>query len=90
MPHTQKTISLSGARIVEFDICRQMIEAAGVPPHQISNQRVMSAVMQTFMAHMKAGMKIAWQFDDARADNGPGEEKTALREARERADVHRN
>ena len=90
MANKQKAVGLTGARIVELKILRDMLEATGIPAWQITDQRALSACMQVTMAHLRAGMAIAWDWDDARADNGPGEEKAALREARAKADVHKN
>ena len=65
-----RQITLTGERVIELGICRAMLIAAGVPETEINNTRILSASMQTLMAHLRAGMKIAWAFDDARHRNG--------------------
>ena len=65
-----KGVTLTGPRILELQICRAMVEATGIPKHQITDQRVVSACMQITMAHLQAGMKISWEFDDQRVNNG--------------------
>ena len=62
-------VTLTGDRIVEVDICRAMLAATGIPVEELTGQKVLSAALQTLMAHLNAGMKIAWEFDDARHRN---------------------
>ena len=65
-----RQVTLTGERVIELGICRAMLIAAGVPETEINNTRVLSAAMQMLMAHLRAGMKIDWAFDDARHRNG--------------------
>ena len=64
-----QSVTLTGDRLVELGICRQMLAATGIPVEELSYQKVLSAAMQVMMAHLKNGMKICWEFDDARHRN---------------------
>ena len=64
-----QSVTLSGDRIVELEICRAMLAATGIPVEELTGQKVLSASMQVLMSHLRAGMKISWQFDDARHRN---------------------
>ena len=60
------TVSLTGERVLEFETCRDILESIGVTSINLTPQRVISAAMQTLIAHKQNGGEITFHFDDAR------------------------
>ena len=66
--HENRVINLTSGRIYEFLDCRDRLAAQlGVMPETLTAQKVASAAMQTFVAHMDAGGSLTFSWNDNRS-----------------------
>ena len=59
-------VVLTGDRLDEYEQCREILVSLGVDNAGLSTQHVMSAALQTMLAHHKVGGKVDYRFNDGR------------------------
>ena len=66
MGATRKQITLTSERIEELQSCRDVLARQGYTGLELTDQRVISAAMQTLTGYVNSGGKLNFVWDDKR------------------------